>query len=105
MFIKSDASLTLLNSLPQYRSNSAKKQCTRATAVGFALHIRKNGLLLATKTEMVNYKLSRSVRSAFPAYECVTTDVKSGERGELVMVAAKKSGEATAEGQLRFEQM
>lgn len=50
---------------------------------------------------MVNYKQFRFIKFASPAYRNVSSDVKGWKRGELVMVAATKSGEKRAARRLR----
>lgn len=53
-------------------------------------------LPFATKEKMDTYKQSGFVSFAFPGQKSVVSNVRSPERGERVMLAATKSGEAGA---------
>lgn len=66
--------------------------------------MKKNGLPLATKEKMVYYKQFEFVRSTFPGYKNISSEVRGPERSEHVTEAATKSCEVGAARQLGSEQ-
>lgn len=101
MFMVDNAPMTFVDHPSFHRNNPARKSCALASAVDFALHVKKNGKYFAEEEKMVNYKQFGFVSSSFPGYKNVISDVKGPERGERLMVPS--SGTETAR-RLRPEQ-
>lgn len=78
-FQVSAAPLTLLDDLLHHYNSPAKRSCALATTVRLALHVRKSVILLAAEEKMVSYTQFGFGRSALPAYENVTSEVRSSE--------------------------
>lgn len=100
----SAASLTYADEPSHHRKNPARKLCAFATAVAFALHVKKNRLSLGTEEQMADYNQAGFVSSASCDYKSFVSDVRVPERGENVSEAAMERGEAGAKRGLRPEQ-
>lgn len=92
----SAASLTCADNSLLHQNILAEKLCALSTAVEFVLHVRTNGLPLAVGEKMAKYKPFEFVRSTFPGYKNVISNVRDPERVECVMLAAKESDQVEA---------
>lgn len=97
-------SVTIVDDPSNPRRNPARKSWTVATAVDFVLRMKKNELPLATEQRMVSCEQLGSVRSAFPEYRNITSNVNGAELGDRVIVAVMESGAVRATRRVRFEQ-
>lgn len=103
-FMMRAAPLTFVDVPSYHPKNPAKRLCVDANAVEFALHVKKEGLPLATDEKMVSDKQFEFACFAFSSYRNDISGVRGTERPKRVMGAATKSGKAGTARELRPEQ-
>lgn len=72
---------TTVDGPSKLRDDSAGKMCATGAEVKLARHAKKGGLSLIAEAKMVSYKQFECIRSAFPGFKNLLTDVEGPDRG------------------------